>query len=331
MGHAAASTGRPSAFPEDDQGGRVEGGPLAGVMATVYPRLAAAILKEGQARPARLWLLLLASDPTGRGVYGLDQVYKMFSGPGSAWRIGVRRSVQQILKAGAGIFWTRDRRGRLWRHGPARVAAALGLVCGVGAPVEVLATDLLGSIHLPRAALFSAALTAHDDPICQGLLTELTGACPNSQRAYRVTAGVEAQPQYRFLEGAADRDALQDAHWRHGRGVFVFTDYHGQQGQGRGALLLAKRDPNAYAAALRPARRGRTRKINKRLNLVTNGARGNGPAVDYERFYFTTAAAAGSAYNRGRGRRDIAYRLDGGAGGRVGFWGTIPALEGARA
>jgi hypothetical protein len=330
MGQAAASTGRPSAFPEDDQGqgGRVERAALAGLMATVYPRLAAAILQEGQAAAARLWLFLLASEPTRRGAYGLDQVYETFGGAGSAWRIGGRRRLQQVIKQGAGVFWTQDDRGRLWRRGPARVGRALGLVGGVGLPVEVPATDLLGGMHSVRARLFAAALTPHDDPIGQDKLTELTGACPNSQRAYRVTAGVEAQRQYRFLPGAADRAALQDAHWYHGRGVFVFTDYDGRQGQGRGALLLAKHDPNVYAAALGPARRGRTRKINRRLNLVTYGARGNGPAVDYERFYFQDAAAAGSAYNRARGRHELAYRLDGrAAAAGVGLWGTIGALE----
>jgi hypothetical protein len=349
MGHAAASTGRPLRLEpvgtlqpcpllsgngkvEDLDGAAVEddhGTALAGGMATVYPRLAAAILQAGQARAARLWLLLLASEPTRRGSYDLDQVYETFAGAGSAWHIGGRRSVQQVLKAGAGIFWTRDDRGRLWRHGPARVGAELDLVGGVGAPVEVPVTDLLGGMHSVKARLFAAALPTPGDPIAQAVLETLTGACPNSQRAYRITAGVEARPQYRFLPGAADLPALQDAHWRHGRGVFVFTDYNGQQGQGRGALLLAKRDPNAYAAALGPARRGRTRKINRRLNLVTNGARGNGPAVDYERFYFQDAAAAGSAYNRARGRRDVAYKQGQGRG--VDFWGTLPALEGVGA
>ena len=306
------------------------GGALAGVKATVYPRLAAAILQEGQAAAARLWLLMLASDPARRGAYDdLDQVYETFSGAGSAWHVGGRRRVQQLIKQGGGIFWTRDDRGRLWRHGPARVGRALGLAGAVGAPVYVPVTDLLGGMHSVRAALFAAALSAHDDPIGQVTLAELTGACPNSQRAYRRSASVEAQPQLRSLPGPADRPALQEAHWQHGRGVFVFVDHDGRHGQGRGAHILVKRDPNVYAAPLEPARRGRTRKINKRLHLVTNGARGKGPAVDHERFYFHDAAAAGSAYNRARGRRDVAYCLDQGAAAPcVGFWGTISALEG---
>ena len=321
---AAADQGPAGVGIGQGNSGRVEA--LAGVEATVYPRLAGAILQADKARAARLWLLLLANDPARRGAYDLDQIYETFAGAGSAWRIGGRRCVQQVLKAGRGLFWTFDKRGRLWRRGPARVGAALGLAGGVGAPVEVPVTDLLGGMHSVRARLFAATLSAHDAPIGQGILTELTGACPNSQRAYRRSAGVEARPQYRFLPGAADRAALQEAHWQHGRGVFVFTDYNGQQGQGRGALLLAKRDPNVYAAALGPARRGRTKKINRRLNLVANGARGNGPAVDYERFYFQDAAAAGSAYNRARGRRDVAYRHGQGRG--ADFWGTLPALEG---
>ena len=344
--HAAASTGRPlpllalagagddldgpssaAALLPDDQG---DGGRVEGERVKVHPRIAAAMLRTGHAAAGRLWLLLPASDPARRGAHDLDHVFDSFAGTGATLRVGGRRRVQQLLREGAGIFWTRDKRGRLWRHGPARVAAALGLVGGVGAPVLVPVSDLLGGMRSTRAGLFSAALSGHDDPICQAILAELTGACPNSQRAYRATAGVAAYPQYRFLEGAADGPALQEAHWQHGRGVFVFVDHDGRLGRGRGARMLAKRDPNAYAAALEPARRGRTRKINRRLNLVTNGARGNGPAVDYERFYFQDAGAAGSAYNRARGRHDVAYRLDTEAAGGVGFWGTIPALQGAR-
>jgi len=320
--------GRGALLPaaENRKVGRVEHDPraaLAGVDATVYPRLAGVILQAGQAAAGRLWLLILASEPTRGGAYDLDQVYKTFAGGGSAWRIGGRRRIQQIIKAGAGIFWTIDR-GRLWRHGPARVAAALELAHGVGSPVYVPVTDLLGGMHSVRAALFAAALTAHDDPIKQELLQDLTGACPNTQRAYCETAGVEARRQIRIL-GAADQGALHDAHWQHGPSVFVFIDHDGRQGLGAGAHLLAKSDPNVYTAALSAARRGRTRKINRRLDLVTNGARGNGQAVDYRRFYFQDAAAAGSAFNRGMGRRDCAYRVGQSAAG-ADFWHTFEAL-----
>ena len=338
LDHAAASTSRPQSRPlEDDRGAAVAGmvgaqtldaaDQLAGVTATVYPRLAAAMLEAGQARAARLWLLMLASEPTRRGAYDLDAVYRTFAGKGSAWAIGGRRCVQQILKAGAGIFWTRDSRGRLWRHGPASVAAALGMVNTVGAPQLVPVVDLLGGMQSVRAALFNASMATHDAPRGQAVLEGLTGACPNSQRAYRRTAGIEALPQIRFIPGATDQAGLQDAYWQHGRSVFVFTDHDGRRGHGAGAQLLAKRDPNAYTANCEPARRGRTKKINKKLNLVCKGARGNESTVDYKRLYFKNAAAAGSAYNRGRGRRDCAYQLD--QSKTVGFWDTIDALPGA--
>ena len=338
MGHAAASTGRPSALPEDDrahgaaldqgQGGRVEGGALAGVMATVYPRLAAAILQDDKAAAGRLWLLMRAWDTAGRGCYTLDQIYQAFAGTGSAWRVAGRRQVQKLVKAGAGTFWTlRDYRGGryhgLQMTGPAGVGLALGLVGGVGRPVAVPVADLLQGMHLARATMYAAAVTTRRGgrgrrgggprPVTRRTLAGMTGAAASTQRTYDHAARVARQTNYVLLP-AGDVDAP---------GVFILRDYTGQHGPA-GRSKLARRMANTYDAPLTAVSLGRMRKVNKRLNLVTNGARGYRPEVDYRRIYHDTAGQAWLGYGRDY-HRDHFWPTGQTAAG-AGLWYVVEAV-----
>ena len=343
-GHAAASTGRLSAFPEDDQGqggaaassgGRVEA--LAGVMATVYPTLAAGFLASKHIAPiGRLWLLLRAWDTAGRGCYSLDQVHSVFSVKGSAWRVADRRQVQRLIKAGAGTFWTlRDYHGGryhgLQMTGPAGVAAALGLDHLAGAPVAVPVADLLGGMHRAGAALFAAVATLRrtrrggSRPVARRTLADLTGRAASTQRTYSKTARIEARPNYVILP-SGDVDAP---------GVFVLLDYLGQQGRA-GRSHLARQMPNTYVAPLAAASRGRLRKINRRLNLVISGAqgtrgtrancdgRGYRPEVDYRRIYHETALGAARAY--GRDYHDDHFWPVGRTSAGAGLWHMVEAV-----
>lgn len=300
---------------EDDHGGA-----LAGVMATVYPSLAAALLNSDLSAVGRLWFLLRAWDDHGRGFYDLDAVYSAFSGNGSPWHIGGRRRVQQLIKAGAlAGFWTlRNRRGRrftaLQMTGPAGVARALGVSHLAGSPVGVPVADLLGGMHKANAALFSAALTLRTDdhggrPTSRRTLAGMTGAAASTQRTYIKTAGVEARPNYVTLpSGDIDQP-----------GVFV---YRGRVAGRPGRAILARRLPNSHDPQLTARPRGRVKKINRTLNLVTKGARGE--RLKIERIYHDTAAAAWLAWNR-------AYNHDHyWPGGRTtagaGLWGMVEAV-----
>ena len=294
------------------------GGALAGVMATVSPSLAAAVLSSDLSAVGRLWFLIRAWDDRGRGFYDLDGIYQAFNGNGSPWHIGTRRRVQQVIKQGAGIFWTlRRRRGgrftALQMTGPAGVALALRVGHLAGSPVGVPVTDLLGGMHKVNAALFSAALTLRTNdqggrPTSRATLKGLTGAAASTQRTYIQTAGVEARANYVTMPaGDVDRP-----------GVFI---YRGRVDGRPGRAILARRLPNSHDPQLTARPRGRVKKINRKLNLVTNGARGE--RLKIERIYHDTAAAAWLSWDR-------AYNHDhywpyGRTAAGAGLWGIVEA------
>lgn len=319
---AAAST------LEDDPAG-ADLDQLAGVEVTVYPSLAAAFQATKHLAPVgRLWLLLRAWDTAGRGCYTLDQVHRVFSAEGSAWRVADRRQVQRLIKAGAGIFWTlRDHHGGryhgLQMTGPAGVAAALGLDRLAGRPVAVPVADLLQGMHRVNAALYAAVVTlrrprrrgaGRPRPVTRRTLAGMTGRAASTQRTYSKTARIEAQTNYVILP-CGDVDAA---------GAFVMVDYLGLQGQA-GRARLARQMPNSYVVPLAAASRGRQRKINRRLNLVITEARGYWPEVDYRRIYHDTATGAARAY--GRNHHDDHYWPVGQTAAGACLWHMVEAVN----
>jgi hypothetical protein len=307
----------------------------AGLTVKVYPSLAAAMRQAKLTAVFRVWLLCHALDVDRRGVLDVGQVYDTLAGKGSPWRIGGRRRLQQIIATGQGVLWDRDKlkndRLQLRLYGPARVAVGLGVPRLAGQPVAVPVTDLLEGLHSTNAALFSAVLTLRNDgdgqgrPVTRATLRQLTGTAFSTQRTYAKTAAIRSRPNYVILEGAADTEARQAAHWTHGRGVFVFVDHDGRQGGGRRRAYLARPMPNSYDSPLQLAARGRQRKVNKRLNLVTNGARGNAADVDYSKLYHDNPTEAGKAYNR-RPTTDHYWRQCETADG-VTVWRYLPKLS----
>lgn len=303
------------------------GDQLAGGAVTVYPTLAAAFLAGDLSAVGRLWLLLRAWDDRGRGFYDLNQVYKTFGGGGSAWRIGGRRRVQQLIKAGAAAgFWTMRGQGKGGRPtaiqmtGAVGVALALGVEHLAGRPVAVPVADLLGGMHTANAALFSAAVTLRmrrkgPRPVTRRTLANLTGAAVSTQRTYTRTAKIKTRSNY-SISNAGDVDR---------RGVFPFVDYRSQQGGQPGRTYLAKHMPNSYSTPLKVKARGRMRKVNRRLNLVLSGARGYWPKVDYTRIYHDTAGQAAAGFNRACDHDH--YWRHGRTSAGVGLWHVIEALS----
>ncbi len=338
LDHAASSTSRPL---EDDRGGTVAGmvgaqtldaaDQLAGVTATVYPRLAAAFRSSKHVAPVgRLWLLLRAWDTVGRGCHTLDQVYRAFSVEGSAWHVADRRQVQRLIKQGAGTFWTlRDYHGGryhgLQMTGPVGVALALGVGHLAGSPVAVPVADLLGGMHRVGAALYAAASTLRKGarPVTRKTLETLTGAAVSTQRTYDKTAGVEGRVNFVLLS-SGDVDAP---------GVFI---YRGRVEGRPGRAMLARRIANTYVSPLAQAAWGRQRKINRRLDLVANGARGTQktrasrdrrgyrPEDDFTRIYHDTAAGAWGAW--GKAYHDDHYWPIGETRNGAGLWHVVEAV-----
>ncbi len=283
------------------------------------------MLREERAAAGRVWLLLRRIDEAGRGVVAVDAARAALCRKGSSLRLCGWRRLRQLLAEGEGQYWTRDSRGRLWLHGPARVAAALGVARLANRPVDVPVAALLGGIGDARAHLYATfhsgrakentryeirdtnGENAHSylvsrisylgPPIARDTLADLAGVSPRSQAAYERRAGIEARSNIALGERVAAGGAIspreQERAWTHGRALFRFKDYRGKQGK-PGATYLAWRLPNGYGPGRGHQQRpkGRQKRINRRLaDLFTKGMTGNSEAR-IERRFFPTAAGA---------------------------------------
>ncbi|WP_374686618.1 hypothetical protein [Promineifilum sp.] len=307
--------------------------PARPLLLKLFPDLALGILRTERAAAGRVWLLLRHLDEAGRGWLDVAEARAALTDKASPLRLCGWRRLRGLLAEGQGVFWTRDDRGRLWLHGPARVAAALGVGQLRHRPVGVPIAALLGGIGDARAQLYAAfhsgrarsasladgaraggrAAASSGAPIARATLAELSGACPRSQVAYERRAGVAARGNVAIVERVA-AGTEQERAWQRGRALFRLTDYRGQQGR-PGAVYLAWRLPNGYGAARdhqqRP--RGRQKRINRKLaDLFTKGMTGNG-GRPIEKRYFAGAAAAWKRAERGPGAGERGSR---GAGGK---------------
>ena len=296
----------------------------------VYPAIALGLLREERTAAGRLWLLLRHLDAPGRGMVTLAGARAALCDNTSPLRLCGWRRLRQLLAEGEGVFWTRRHRAgddRLWLHGPARVAAALGVRRLVGRPVGLPPAALLGPIGDARAHLYatfhsgrakemtsgelqvtneeralnSSFVIRHSPlgmPIARDTLAELSGVCARSQAAYERRVGVASQANIALGErvaaapGAPIGPAEQERAWQQGRALFRLRDHRGHHGR-PGATYLAWRLPNAYGPARghQPRPKGRQKRINRRLaDLFTKGMTGNDERIE-KRFYPTAAGA----------------------------------------
>lgn len=304
-----------------------------------HPAIAAAILERRQAAAGRVWLLLRAHDTAGRGWLDVDQVYQLLTAENSNWRLfKTRRRVQQILLQGEGVFWTRFTT-RIGLRSAAKVAAALGVTCLVGEPVNVPTGDLIKSLQSAKAALFAAAASAHTTRrgrvrlVTRRVLKQRTGASERTQRRYSLAAGIYQQSHIGKIpigDGETLEEAWQRAHYEYGRGVFIIKDYRGYFGK-QGQTQLVRRLPDSHHVPYARARRGRKSKINQALNNLvelvarpkTAAMRGNCEQPVYNRTFYDSPASAGAEYNRDC-RTDHYWQQNTTANG-IGVWLMLPA------
>ena len=261
-----------------------------------YPSLLAAARKGRRGPHMRLYLLCKALDVAGSGVVALDQVRRYFVGQDAPYKAFGARRLRQILAEGRGVFWQRYTDDKLWLASPGRLAVALGVGRLDGAPVAVPVWAIWGGHHEAAAAFYSAWHAGRGDdpnPVGRAALVELTGAAASTQRTYDHTAEVQRQRNIAIV-GDATKEGMQDAAWRFGRGVFKFRDHVGKMGR-RGWVYAAASMPSTYHSKLDRLPRGRQRKANKLIRLVTNGARGKDDKI--AKRYHVEAAAACDAYN----------------------------------
>ncbi|MDX1614588.1 MAG: hypothetical protein R3300_09780 [Candidatus Promineifilaceae bacterium] len=270
---------------------------------TLHPSIATAMLRQGQAAPGRIWLLLRHIDRHGQGWLSLNEVRQRLTDPGEPLRVCGRRQLRNLLRQGGGIFWTRDR-DRLWLRSAAKAAAALGTRRLRGRPVQLPLTALLegmgavrahlyASFHSGRAAQAKQQISA---PIARATLTEQTGVSRRTQHNYERRLGVSVRRN--FAIGPRDEiQRRQEWAWRRGRAVFTFRDRLGRHGPPN-QRYIAWQLPNSYGPIHHRASIGQQKRINRQLaDLLTQGTTGNdGPAFDCR--YYPNGARAAKAYQR---------------------------------
>ena len=250
-----------------------------------YPTLGAAMLRHGVAATGRLWLLCRGLDDSGRGWLSLASLRQQLTEKESRLHLCGKRRLRQLLREGEGLFWQRDKT-RLWLAGVATVARRLGVERLTGQPVWLPLARLLAPIADVRAELYAAFHSGRraDTPISRAALTEASGAEPRSQQRYERRAGVQVQSHI-ALGARYSKAQKEELLWRKGQG-FVFIDRRGQFGPA-GQCYCAWRLPNSYQRRHQMAAAGRQKKHNRRIDLVTRRAQGNG-----RRCFFHQAAAA---------------------------------------
>ncbi|RMG69449.1 MAG: hypothetical protein D6711_19305, partial [Chloroflexi bacterium] len=267
-----------------------------------YPTLNAAFYANNPAA-GRVWYLLRWLDPMGRGWLDLAEVKKRLT-EGSE-RVYCGRRLRQILNKENGRLWDLTANGRIRYKSPAKVAAALDCGRFTGNPVDIPLHVFLGGIKQVRAHFYASYHSGRkeNNPISRRTLRELTGVPESTQRVYDKVAGVTAVCNWSIENNT--REHVENAAWKHGRGIFEFTDWQGKVGE-RGRKYLAVRLPNSYETTQAKSPKGRQKKINRAIDLVIKRARGIGSSVN--RIYFPNGNAAVKAYNRNP-EHDHYYKL----------------------
>ncbi|MFO7683548.1 MAG: hypothetical protein R6X34_26240, partial [Chloroflexota bacterium] len=176
----------------------------------LYPDIGLGMLRREQTAAGRLWLMLRFLDREGSGQLRVDIIRDQLTTRNSDLHLCGKRQLRNLLRAGDGLYWTRDDE-RVWLHSAARVAAGLGVAQLTGRPVALPLTALLQGIGAFRAHLYAAfhsgrAKDAHERrsamPIARDTLAGLSGVGRSSQRAYEARLGIETQANFAIGETA---------------------------------------------------------------------------------------------------------------------------------
>ncbi len=293
--------------------------------AVVHPTILLAMLKQRLEAPGRVWLLLRAIDPDGRGWLEVEDVRHHLTKKDSPFRICGWRRLRQLLTQGEGLFWHRDAQNRLWLIGTHRIAYKLDSGCLQGFPVELPIHSLLGGIQAVRAAFYASFHGGRDSkPISRETLQDVSGVAERTQRAYDRAAGVERRRNIAIGERYSQEHAQERA-WKQGRAVFHFVDTEGRQGR-KGREYIAWHLPNSYQTAYQRRSRGSRKRLNRKLaDLVKKGIPGNDDRA-IEKLFFPNGALAARRYNRDP-ERDAYWRQENPTHAGGGLWHVIVGIE----
>jgi hypothetical protein len=296
----------------------------------LYPDIGLGMLRRELAAPGRLWLMLRYLDKEGSGTLRIDITGQQLTRKDSPLRLYSRRQLRNLLQAGNGVYWTRDKE-HIWLRSAAKVAGALGVERLTGRPVALPITALLDGIGSFRAHLYAAFHSGRTKetpygeqaaPIARETLAGLSGVGRSSQRAYEQQTGVEVQANFAVGEAATEENQENRA-WKQGQALFELKDCCGRQGR-KGKSYLAWQLPNSYVGQHQRRPKGRQKRINRELkDLVTEGTPGNvggtGGTRSVEKVYYPNGKVAAQAYGRDPGR-EMYWRRQRTGNGRFEMW-----------
>jgi hypothetical protein len=284
------------------------------------------MLRTELTAPGRLWLLFHHLDPQGRGVLRVDIIREQLTRKSSSHYLCGKRQLRNLLRAGEGVFWTRDKR-HIWLRSAGRVAYGLGVERLTGRPVALPLSALLSGIGEFRAHLYAAFHSGRAKggeagmPIARDTLADLSGAAANSQRGYEARLRLRPQTNYALGEALTEQNKEERA-WQQGQAIFELTDYRGEQGK-QGRSYLAWQLPNSYSGQHQQRPKGRQKRINRQLkDLVMKGMPGNGEGTEEthkpEKRYYPNGRSA--SQSRGPHVAEERYWRREGANGRSALW-----------
>ena len=277
----------------------------------LYPDLGLGMLRQEKTAPGRLWLLLRYLDRAGSGSLRIDLISDALTTTSQTTYLCGKRQLRNLLRAGDGLFWTREK-GRIWLRSVARVAAGLGVKQLTGRPVALPVSALHASIGAFRAHLYAAFHSGRAKetscgssalPLSRQTLARLSGVGASSQRSYEARTGLDVQRNFAVGRTHSTTN-VEECAWQQGRALFTLQDHRGQQGR-PGQHYLAWQLPNSFGSIHPRWPKGRQKRINRKLkDLVTQGTPGNGgetseaPPVRLPQRYYRLAKGAVQVANR---------------------------------
>lgn len=279
---------------------------------TVYPELAAALLREQLVAAGRIWMLLRFLNNKGSGWIAIEEAKAALTEKRSALRVCGWRQLRNLFNQGDAIFWRRAN-GRIWLTSLPKLLRHLDVTRLQQNCVAIPLSIWLGKIGTLRAHLyasFHSSRSGNDQstnqaaPIARATLETITSVSPRIQRLYEQTASVSQQRN--FCVGARYSDEqYREAAWQHGTAVFKMIDGKGKRGHS-GQAYIAWQLPNSYVGPHDRHQTQQRKRINRRLaDLLNKGTAGNGRSNEFKyarnRFemrYFANGRLAAKAHSK---------------------------------
>lgn len=245
-----------------------------------------AIARAGREGDGRVWLLARYLDKNGEGRVAVDALKKKLV---TEWNVLSWKRLRQIMNAGEGVFWHRDKRSEhCYYHSEARVAKAFDVGQLRGFAVAIPIRQLLGNIKSVRAVFYDAFHSGRTDgygnPITRHVMETRGNGDGRTQREYEELRGIDTKANYVNV-GIYNKKLWE---WEKGREdvvglplgpAFRHVDFDGRLGHNPARknrkkgqqhwhnVYIMRRMANSYRGTLQTVKRGRRWTNQKLENL----------------------------------------------------------------